>query len=65
MVAIIKTICLVSRQHKANTRTTFNILSFWFSWNYMYKRGHIVCIMSILCLEDYLTMPEVNKNFSR
>ena len=25
----------------------------------MHKRGHIVCIMSILCLEDYLIMPEV------
>ena len=25
----------------------------------MHKKGHIVCIMSILCLEDYLTMPEV------
>ena len=25
----------------------------------MHKRGYIVCIMSILCLQDHLTMPDV------
>ena len=59
VISIIKNICLVSRQHKTNTRTTFNILSMQFSWNYMHKIGHIVCITSIIYVQDHLTMSDI------